>query len=292
MPLCAVRRGCYGNGRIASRSAELIPRGLVETIAATSFGPIPLWTLPGSLESDKPVILCITGAWATPEDMTGLPAAVAPDWDALIMRLPGNGTPELSETSVEAWGRAVDDLIAQRLAHRVVMIMGLSIGALVALAARSPQIRRVLAIEPPLSTAKLWPMVGGLGLMWIQHPERRPVIEIIFGVSDAEIEDRCYHGLFAGGAPAEVLVGDVPLQPQRSLPRYPSFLDEADRAWLAALPGVTVREAPGAGHNIHVFSAPFLLERIRAAQTATLADADPDDRQGAEVAARRGPPPA
>ena len=260
----------------------MIPRGLVEATVETSFGPVPLWSLPGALTGSKPLILCITGAWAEAADMTGLPAVVAPDWDAVIMRLPGNETPALSETSVAAWGRAVSEVIEKTFANRTLVMMGLSIGALVALAARSANIRWVIAIEPPLSTAKLWPMIDGLKALWVKEPSSRAFVTNIFGVSDEGVADIQYRDLFDGHVPVEVVVGDVPLHPKRNLPRYPSFIDAEDRAWLASRPGVTVSEAPGAGHNIHVFAAPFLLQRTRAVQAAVLAAPAAD---GALVAA-------
>ena len=244
----------------------MIPRGLVETVVSTSYGPIPLWTLPGAMESRRPVVLCITGAWAEAADMTGLPAVVAPGADGMVMRLPGNGTPVLRETSVAAWGRAVEELIDGALAGRDVVLSGLSIGALVALAARSPRIRYVVAVEPPLSMAKLWPMAEGLKTYWRDRPQDREFIGSVFGIDASGEQGLRYHALFNEvTAPVDVVLGDMALWPQRTLERYPSFVDDEDRAWLAARPGVAVHVAPGAGHNIHVFSPQTLIDRLNAA---------------------------
>jgi hypothetical protein len=80
------------------------------TTVQTRLGPIPLWSPPSALASTKPVVLTITGAWAEPDDMMKTPAVVAPAWDAAVVRLPGNGTPVLAETSIAAWAKAVGEL--------------------------------------------------------------------------------------------------------------------------------------------------------------------------------------
>src|ERR1700735_3399505 len=120
------------------------------SVVQTGLGPIPLWSPSGALGSTRPVVLVITGAWAPADEMIKTADVVGPAWDAVVMRLPGNGTPILAETSVEAWGRAVGELVATALAGRPVVLVGLSIGALVALAVRHPQVARVVALEPPL----------------------------------------------------------------------------------------------------------------------------------------------
>ena len=97
------------------------------TDVATRLGVIPLWAPAGALASGKPIVLVITGAWADPDDMLKTPDVVAPTWDAAVMRLPGNGTPWLSETSIPAWAQAVSELIETVLAGRRVVLVGLSV---------------------------------------------------------------------------------------------------------------------------------------------------------------------
>ena len=227
----------------------------------TSKGTIPLWSLPGTLASERPLVLAITGAWAEPDDMIRLPGVVEPAWDAAVMRLPGNGTPALSETSVEAWASAVGELVEVAFAGRPVVLAGLSVGALVALGVRSPQVRRILALEPPLVMQKLWPMAAALRTRWRDQPASRGFIETVFGVTAAGAKPRTYFHLFDGAPPpVDVVVGEAPLYPERPLARFPSFVDEPERAWLAARPGVALHVAPGAGHNIHVSAPTFLRE--------------------------------
>jgi len=245
------------------------------TVVQTSLGPIPLWAPAGALASARPVVLVITGAWAEPADMIKTPAVVGPGWDAAVMRLPGNGTPALAETSIAAWSRAVGELVEATFARRPVVLVGLSIGALVALGVRSPLVRRVVAIEPPLVMEKLWPMARALEARWRDDPAGRPMIEAVFGVTGAAREPRSYFGLFDGAPPADVILGEVALNPERRLERFPSFVDEPERAWLAARPGVTVHVAPGAGHNVHVFAQDMLRQVLLGALDKALPTAEP-----------------
>ena len=225
------------------------------TDVATSLGVIPLWAPAGALTSGKPVVLVITGAWAEANDMMKTPGVVGPAWDAAVMRLPGNGTPWLAETSIEAWAEAVGELIETALAGRAMVLVGLSVGALLALAVRSPQVRRIVAVEPPLVMSKLWPMAGALAARWREVPEERAFLAAVFGVTgEATREERTWWRLFDGAPPVDMVLGEVPLLPPRDLPRFPSFVDGPERDGLRTRPRIRVIEVPGAGHNIHVFA--------------------------------------
>jgi pimeloyl-ACP methyl ester carboxylesterase len=228
------------------------------------------------MTSRGPVILTITGAWADREMMTKLPQVVGPAWDAVLMRLPGNETPWLEETSIAAWGRAVRELVAATFTGRVVVLIGLSIGALVALAAAGSDVCRVIALEPPLSTIKLWPMLPGLRARLAEgtcEREEAVFIDAVFGVTESGNEDRRYEHLFEGvQAPVDVVLGDVPLMPPRKLARFPSFVDAPERAWLEAQPGVTVHVASGAGHAVQIAAGEFVRDVLIGALGLALED--------------------
>ncbi len=241
---------------------------------ATSQGTIPLWAPPGAFRSAKPFVLIITGAWASAEEMIRAPDVLAPAWDAAVMRLPGNGAPWLRDTSISSWAAAVDELIGAALAGRVVVPLGLSIGGLVALSLRAPEVRAIAAVEPPLVMSKLWPMRDDLLARWRDTAEFRGFLDCVFGVTGpAGAEERTWFHLFEGAAPVDVILGEVPLMPPRPLPRFPSFVDTPERQWLAQRPRVRTHVVPGVGHNIHAFEPHPLLEALAMAQADALAAA-------------------
>lgn len=192
------------------------------------------------------------------------PELMAPDYNGLVARLPGNGTPELSETSIPAFARAFDEVVRQLGPTTVI---GVSIGALVALGMREP--KAIVAVEPPVSTSKLWPMIPELRAATTQ----REFIRNVFGVYADHVEERGYLSLLDGlDIPTDVIVGEVPLFPERPVERYPSFVDENDRIALASHPAVTLHVAPNAGHAVpHAagrFMHPIVLQASQSARTA------------------------
>ncbi|HVI34555.1 alpha/beta fold hydrolase [Phenylobacterium sp.] len=238
---------------------------LTRTEFRTELGVVPLWHAPGALASDRPVLVTVTGAFATADTMSKMQAVVGPGCDCFLMHLPGNHTPALREASVAAYAEALQAVIAERFAARPVVLVGVSIGALVALAVRAPQVRRVVAVEPPLTTGKLWPMLGPLAQKIAAAPGDTTLRDFaagVFGVTSGGFEDRRYLHLLDGlGAPVDVVVGDRPLMPERPCETYPSFVDEPERAFLRGLPNVVLHVAPGAGHNVP-FQSPMALKAV------------------------------
>lgn len=238
---------------------------LTRTEFRTELGVVPLWHAPGALASDRPVLVTVTGAFATADTMSRMQAVVGPGCDCFLMHLPGNHTPALREASVAAYARALQAVIQEAFAERPVVLVGVSIGALVALAVRAPQVRRVVAVEPPLTTGKLWPMLGPLAQKIAAAPDDAGLRDFaggVFGVTADGFEDRRYFHLFEGlDAPVDVVAGDRPLMPERPCETYPSFVDEPERAFLRGLPNVVLHVAPGAGHNVP-FQSPMALKAV------------------------------
>jgi hypothetical protein len=217
----------------------------------TSKGRIPV---SGSFDG-RPKVLAITGAWAPPNEMSLLHRTI-PDYDALVARLPGNGTPHLAETSIPAWAVAYGEVVDQ---IGPAVLLGLSVGALVALGIRSENLRAIVAVDPPLATSKLWPMTDWLRA---RPPEDRAMVEHIFGVYPDRVEERHYLTLLDGvAAPLHSIVGSRALFPQRPLDRMPSLVDEPERRALAVLGPLTV--GPNSGHNVPFYAGPTLLGVLR-----------------------------
>ena len=232
----------------------------------TSFGIIPVRGKAEAFGRARLTVLAITGAKADPEDMIRLPVILDPHgYDGLVAALPGNRTPELSITSIEAWGEAFDEVVTRL--NRPVVVIGVSVGGLVALAMRRP--KAMLVIDPPMATGKLWPMVPALKLA--EEPDR-VFIENVLGYYPDRIEDRRYLHLLHGlAAPVTAIFGEEPLMPRRPVQRYPSLVDVPERAAMAAHPLIETFVAPGAGHNVPRQASGFVFERL----LALCKDADP-----------------
>jgi hypothetical protein len=245
----------------------------------TSLGVVPVTGLPQAFTGDKLVVLVITGAFAGPLEMSGAPTAFAPDFDAFVVHLPGYNTPALSEVSVEAFARAFDEVLAGF--GRPAVAYGVSVGGLVALAMKSPLIRRKIVVDPPMWTHKLWPLLPGLREQY--WPEHRTFLETIFGMQDKGGVSRRYYRLIDTlSVPADVVVAEEPLYPVREVPRLPSLVDDEDRAFMAKYPLVTLHVAPGAGHNVPHHAGLFLhdlaMRSCRAAADARVDDSPPAEQ--------------
>lgn len=208
----------------------------------------------------RDVLLVITGAFAD-DDYFCLLQDHLPDVDVWRAHLPGNHCPELLSVGIGVFVAAFDAAIAQRARGRVVSVLGLSTGGLVALGLRSPEIRRLLVVEPPLRTGPAWPLRG---FRDGQHPDWERFTWPIFGIDRTRHEDRSYlHLLDRLACPTRVVVGGVPLMPEREVSAMPSLVGDDVRAILAAHPLIEVTETPGAGHNIPRDAAHELLKMIK-----------------------------
>ena len=221
----------------------------------TSLGVIPLTGHFG----DKVALLAINGAFIAANSLARLPTLLAADAECVVAQLPGEHAPALAETSLAAFARAFDEVV-ETLGPSVVM--GHSVGGLVALAMRSPSVRAVVALDPPLLPAKMWPVIGALRGDLVGP--RRDFIEALFGVSAEGIEPRDYRPLLDGLCrPTTVVVGSDPLMPPRAFERAPSFVDEPERALFAAHPMITLRVAPNSGHMLHNHASDWLVDLLR-----------------------------
>lgn len=247
---------------------------LVKTEFTTAEGAIWLWHGASALTSAKPVLLTITGAFAPEKAMSKIQSVVGDGCEAVLMNLPGNHCPWLADRSVAAVSRALEEVIRGAFAERPVVLLGLSIGALVAVGVDASPVRRIVAVEPPLTSAKLWPMIPSLRKVLGDSPSDRDMhafIDQVFGVTPEGVTDRRYFHLFERlRVPVDVVLGDDPLFPTREVQRLPSLVDEPDRDFLRAQPGVAVTLASGAGHNVPYQAAQVLKDvLLRALRAAT-----------------------
>jgi pimeloyl-ACP methyl ester carboxylesterase len=237
------------------------PEGTAEY--ATPLGPIWLHGEAPGQADDRPIVLAITGAFA-PRDGFDQLAQRLPGAAVLIGHLPGNHCPPLAVNSVGAFAKAYDAAIGQ--IGRPTVVCGSSIGGLVALALRAPNVRGLVVLEPPLRTAGLWPLIPRLQALLHEGPAPHVVDFIwnVFGVSLSTVEDRSYLSLLDGlQAPTGCVLGGIPLQPPRSLAKDPSYVDEPERAALRAHPAIHTHVVPEVGHNVQGEAGRPVLSAIR-----------------------------
>ncbi len=243
---------------------------LRQTVFETSLGPLSLWSERGALASRRPVVVTITSTFADPDHMSRMQQVLGEAATAVLMHLPGDRPSPLRQTSITAFAQALGEVVTREFHDRPVVLHGLGMGALVALAVRAAPVRRVIAVEPPLATGKLWPMVGGLQQRLRAGPDDAPLHDLVremFGVQPDAVPGRSYLPLLGNPAdpPADVVLGEIPLMPPRPLDRYPSLVDEPERQALRSHPRVALHVAPGAGHNVPLHAPELLRELLLAA---------------------------
>jgi pimeloyl-ACP methyl ester carboxylesterase len=234
---------------------------------ATRLGEISLWGDPDRLGSDRPAVLALPGVFARIDGFWFQLQEKLPEADVFATQLPGHRSPPLAETSVAAFAEAFDEVIQGQLSGRPLLVCGESIGGTVVLALASPGPRR-LAIDPPLRTAGLWPLRARFAQIYRDVPERRAFLESIFAFDGQRFGDIDYIPLIKH--PARVLIGDLPLLPERASSVAPGLLGEAERDWLRRSPLIHATTVQGAGHIMTKFEA-GLVEMVRAELAKTIA---------------------
>jgi hypothetical protein len=230
----------------------------LETLArrdvTTSVGMLSLWSRPEILGGARPVVLGLQGLFAGADDLSGLPDVLAPLADAAVVRYPAQGLPGLGLDALRAYARALDELIAATFPDRPVVVLGVSLGALAALALQAPSVRRIVAVEPPLVAGGLWPLLEPLRAQMRARPNDavlRATLWSFFGVGPQTTAERNYRPLLDGlTRPIDVVLASEPLEPRRAVQRFPSLVGAVERARLAAHPRIRLHLAPGAGHNV------------------------------------------
>jgi pimeloyl-ACP methyl ester carboxylesterase len=239
---------------------------LVRRDVATGLGAIALWSRPDIFDAaaTKPVVLTIGGSFSPLEDLKNLPDVLGILADACLMRFPGSGAPPLATFAISDVARAIGELLEGAFPGRPVVLLGISIGGAVALGVRAPNVARVIAVDPPLRTGKLWPILEPIRqiLRTTDDPSVRDMAFETFGVGEHELVERDYFPVLDGlRAPADIVLGEQPLEPERPTQRLPSLVGVADRRRLAQHPRIRLHIARGAGHNV-VGQAPRVVQDI------------------------------
>lgn len=221
------------------------------TAVETRLGPVWLSTL-GEFDPG-PAVCLLHGAMRSGADMVPLAEQIP---NCVVGHLPGHGVPALSETSLDAWGKAFAVAVATFFGARPILLVGESLGALVSLTAarfQLPTIGAVVAIDPPLS-ANPWPL---------EVADLRPELRSMFGHDHHDLVRQAQ-------CPVTVLAATEPLLPRRELDRTPSLMSDRDRTLAAE--SATVIEIHG-GHLLLTQSPNECLDIILLEQRTLLSKA-------------------
>ena len=119
------------------------------------------------------------------------------------------------------------------------------------MAMRSPA--AFVAVDAPLSTARLWPILAPLRAEIAAGGNARlgEWAWEVLGVGADRVENRDYRPLLDDlAAPGVYVIAAEPLEPERPIRRPPGALTEADRARVMAAPGIAPLVIPNCGHDV------------------------------------------
>lgn len=216
----------------------------------TAHGPL---YLVGRLHADRRPALLVMGGFGGAADNHHEMVDWYPGVTVLVAPFPGTVPSTTPDWDVARMSRMVDEAVGALLTNVPVVALGVSAGCLVTLGLRAPQIVRHVAVEPFFHTARLWPLHAVLRDVLTRKQgdtaEARAA-EDLFGFTLTDVVDRDFESVLEGlSTPVDVLAGSIPLEPPRTLARWPSLMGERDRELLARHPHVTMHSAPQAtGH--------------------------------------------
>lgn len=232
--------------------------------------------------AERPVILMIHGAFRRAARLGPLGILLRETADVIIVDLPGHGGSDVfSPASIEGWAKRLSTLVTVSLDSRHVIFVGESLGGLIGIALggkdRPRPLKRIVALDPPLTTAKQWPILNNIFRLREKNPrpDIKEIIEQIFGVSPTdELHEKNYYSLLENiQTPLHIALGSDSMHPMRIVDRPPSLVDDVDRYVLQNIFGdkVKMTEIPNTGHLISEeardYVANIIFDEIRLMQT-------------------------
>lgn len=240
---------------------------------ATQRGPIALIAEAAAFEADRPVVVFIHGALRHAGVMVGWAPQVAAFADPVFVDLPGHGrSPPQSPPTIENFAAGVAEAVRAALPGRRLVIVGESLGGLVAIAMAGldlPGLEAVVAGDPPFTSAKQWQLYDTFLRAYAQAPDNAFMRELgheMFGIAPGVHEERIRYPLLeAARAPVHIVTGDLKLQPRRPIGGVGCLVDEADRFVLDRLYAdkAQTHVFPGAGHLVFDDQRALCLELLR-----------------------------
>ena len=222
----------------------------------TRLGPVQF----RGVDTGRPILLFIMGAFAT-ENTVDRVHERFPALDVLRAHLPGNHCPRIAEVSVQGFAAAFTEALETRFLDRPLVIVGLSVGALVAMSIRVAGLAGLVLVEPPLVTDEAWP----LRLLRTQAPAGNDdFVWNIFGVGPERIERRDYRPQFGDmRTPATIVLGE-PVPPDgQATEQMPGLVGPLSRAAIQMNPAARTVQYSNVGHHIIRHKGMELLYEIQ-----------------------------
>jgi len=205
-----------------------------------------------SFDRPRPCLLIVGGAFP-PNGYMHEHIKAFPGANVVVSNLPGMGTP-WSPAEVPALTAGLQEVAGWLFADLPLVVFGVSTGALLALGFKAPNLVRTVVLEPFLQTGNLWPFIADSRARLERYNHRPAIVSFlwtVFGIGATTLENRDYRYLAQGlSVPTDVILGGMPLLPERPLPAWPSFASDEDRAAFRRNPLATLHEGPpDAGHG-------------------------------------------
>lgn len=227
----------------------------------TSAGDVWLFGSDEAFSGVRPVLLAISGAFAPADAFDRLPTA-APEAAVLRAHLPGNHSPLLIDQTLSTCAAALSEAV--RGLGRPTVVCGSSLGGTVALGLRAPNLRGVIALDPPLNSSSCGPLIGPFRQRLAQQPTNEALRSFLweaFGLGSSEAVVRDHIGLVrAASVAATVIVGDA-LDP----PSCHSLVGPDERRALAEMQRIRLVHSALGGHNLVVEDSRLVLAEVRRA---------------------------
>ena len=225
----------------------------------------------------RPSLLMVAGAFPRSDQHQEM-INWFPEFNVVIARLPGMGVPA-SHADAAQITIGLQEASSFLLRDWPLVVCGGSASGLVTIPLQASNIRRKVILDPFLTTEPLWPLLNFTRGLLEREPNNehlRRYASMMFGLSVEGFENRDYRSILdALDVPTDVMVGGMPLQPERPLNVFPSLTSIEDRAMLSAHPLITMHEGPpDVGHDLwsNEATSQAIKELLRAALESAAED--------------------
>jgi pimeloyl-ACP methyl ester carboxylesterase len=213
---------------------------MLEGEIGTEFGVVRVFGRFRDFSNDRPLVLILRGAFPGHTQLFDFPGRLT-GADVLIGDLPGmDGAPWVEPVDLAAFARLWDAAMRSGFPGRAHLVVGVSLGAVVAARMESPA--ALVAVDPAMSPTGMKPLTLALpGLLPKRSPEERRWATVVFA-EGADYRE----ALMACRKPGVVLIGEREWKEGR----LRSLVSPSDAVMLASHPTLSLHRVERAGHNL------------------------------------------